>query len=83
MKKVILHGLLRSVRKCAVFSLLYTLLVLYALSATAQAMDVSMPDTLYRKEYLSVKTNLLFYGVYMPGYNRWCPIPNVAVEYYP
>ena len=19
----------------------------------------------------------------MPGYNRWCPIPNVAVEYYP
>ena len=36
-----------------------------------------------RRELLSVKTNLLFYGVYMPGYNRWCPIPNVAVEYYP
>ena len=36
-----------------------------------------------RRELLSVKTNLLFYGVYMPGYNRWCPIPNVAIEYYP
>ena len=41
-------------------------------------------DTLYmRRELLSVKTNLLFYGVYMPGYDRWCPIPNVAIEYYP
>ena len=30
-----------------------------------------------------MKTNLLFYGVYMPGYNRWCPIPNIALEYYP
>lgn len=36
-----------------------------------------------RRELLSVKTNLLFYGVYMPGYKRWCPIPNVAIEYYP
>lgn len=36
-----------------------------------------------RRELLSVKTNLLFYGVYMPGYNRYCPIPNVAIEYYP
>jgi hypothetical protein len=32
---------------------------------------------------LSVKTNLLFYGIYMPGYDRWCPIPNIAIEYYP
>lgn len=40
-------------------------------------------DTLSRREFLSVKTNLLFYGIYMPGYNRWCPIPNIAVEYYP
>ena len=43
-------------------------------------------DTLLRyprRELLSVKTNLLFYGVYMPGYNRWCPIPNIAIEYYP
>jgi hypothetical protein len=37
-----------------------------------------------RREVLSVKTNLLFYGFYLPGgYNRWCPIPNVALEYYP
>ena len=49
-----------------------------------------VPDTVLeeeiipRREMLSVKTNLLFYGVYMPfGYNRYCPIPNVAIEYYP
>lgn len=36
-----------------------------------------------RRELLSVKTNLLLDLAYMPGYNRWCPIPNVAVEYYP
>ena len=36
-----------------------------------------------RRELLSVKTNLLFDLAYMPGYNRWCPIPNIAVEYYP
>lgn len=45
---------------------------------------VTEPEWLPRREFLSVKTNLLFYGVYMPsGYDRWCPIPNVAVEYYP
>ena len=36
-----------------------------------------------RREVLSIKTNLLLDFAYMPGYNRWCPIPNVAVEYYP
>ena len=36
-----------------------------------------------RRELLSIKTNLLFDFAYMPGYNRWCPIPNVAIEYYP
>lgn len=42
------------------------------------------PERRLRREMLSVKTNLLFYGFYMPsGYDRWCPIPNVAVEYYP
>ena len=41
------------------------------------------PDTLLRRELLSVKTNLLFYALYLPGYNRWAPIPNVAIEYYP
>ena len=50
----------------------------------------AVEDTVYedyripRREFLSVKTNLLFYGVYVPfGYNRYCPIPNVAIEYYP
>ena len=38
---------------------------------------------LHRRELLSIKTNLLLDLAYMPGYNRWCPIPNVAVEYYP
>lgn len=37
----------------------------------------------YRREFLSIKTNLLFDLAYMPGYNRFCPIPNVAIEYYP
>lgn len=36
-----------------------------------------------RREFLSIKTNLLFYGVWMPNYNRWCPIPNIGIEYYP
>lgn len=40
-------------------------------------------EWLARREVLALKTNLLFYGVYMPGYDRWCPIPNVAIEYYP
>ncbi len=36
-----------------------------------------------RRELLSVKTNMLLDVAYMPGYDRWCPIPNVAVEFYP
>ena len=36
-----------------------------------------------RRELLSVKSNLLFDFAYVPGYDRWCPIPNVALEYYP
>ena len=36
-----------------------------------------------RREFLSLKTNLLFDVAYVPGYGRWCPIPNIAVEYYP
>lgn len=36
-----------------------------------------------RREVLSVKSNLLFDFAYVPGYDRWCPIPNVAIEYYP
>ncbi len=42
------------------------------------------PLRLPRREVLSVKTNLLLDLAYMPfGYNRFCPIPNIAVEYYP
>ena len=45
-----------------------------------QPVELELP----RRELLSIKTNLLFYGVYMGGgYNRWCPIPNIAAEYYP
>lgn len=44
---------------------------------------VAREETLERKKLLSVKTNMLLYGVYVPGYNRWAPIPNIAVEYYP
>lgn len=41
-------------------------------------------DWRLRRELLSVKTNLLFDVAYMPfGYNDFCPIPNVAIEYYP
>lgn len=36
-----------------------------------------------RRELMSVKSNLLFDFAYVPGYDRWCPIPNLAVEYYP
>ena len=36
-----------------------------------------------RREVLSVKSNLLFDFAYVPGYDRWCPIPNVAIEIYP
>ena len=36
-----------------------------------------------RRELMGVKTNLLFDLAYMLGYNRFCPIPNVAIEFYP
>lgn len=44
-----------------------------------------VPDVvrLPRREILSIKSNMLFDVAYMPGYNRWCPIPNVALEFYP
>ena len=42
------------------------------------------PLSAARRELLSVKTNVLFDFAYVPaGYNRFCPIPNIAVEYYP
>ncbi len=37
-----------------------------------------------RRELISAKSNLLLDLAYMPGgYNRFCPIPNIALEYYP
>ena len=45
--------------------------------------EVTEPEVLPRRELLAVKTNLLWWGAYVPGYDRWCPIPNVAIEYYP
>lgn len=37
---------------------------------------------LQRREMLSVKTNLLEYGAYVPKYG-YCPMPNISLEYYP
>lgn len=45
--------------------------------------EVAAPNKQPRRELLSLKTNLLFDFAYMPGYDRFCPIPNVAIEYYP
>ena len=56
------------------------------LTPNAFRVDIPMAQQerrLPRRELLSVKTNLLFDLAYMPGYDRFCPIPNVAVEYYP
>jgi len=53
--------------------------VVFEASDSVTDVDQAVP----RREFLSLKTNLLFYGVYMPGYDRWCPIPNAAIEYYP
>ena len=45
--------------------------------------EVEEEGVFLRKKVLAVKTNLLLYGAYIPGYDRWAPIPNVAIEYYP
>ena len=52
---------------------------------TIELPDFSQPlhIRLPRRELLSVKSNLLYDLAYMPGYDRWCPIPNIAIEYYP
>jgi len=54
---------------------------------TPQRLEVpdaaSLPlDKQERREIFSIKTNLLEYGAYVPKYG-WCPMPNVAIEYYP
>lgn len=44
---------------------------------------VEKPEqTPYRRELLSIKTNLLELIAYVPQYG-FCPMPNVALEYYP
>lgn len=49
--------------------------------------DVYRPEEIakpkLRRELLSLKTNLLGWGMVIPQYGGWCPIPNVALEYYP
>ena len=45
--------------------------------------DFAEPLVLPRREFLSVKTNLLLDFAYAPVYARWCPAPNIAIEYYP
>lgn len=45
---------------------------------------VEQDSIIPRREMLAIKTNLLLDAAYVPfGYDRWCPIPNVAIEYYP
>lgn len=50
---------------------------------TPEPAPAVVAESLPRREFLSIKTNLLLDLAYMPGYNRFCPIPNVALEYYP
>ncbi len=54
-----------------------------ALTVPDISVDIAPELRLPRREVLSVKTNLLFDFAYVPGYDRFCPIPNIAVEYYP
>ena len=49
----------------------------------APVVPVAKEVVLPRRELLAIKTNLLLDAAYVPGYDRWCPIPNVALEYYP
>ena len=59
------------------------LLSLDSMMPRQEIIPLSSIGKAYRRELLSIKTNLLFDLAYMPGYNRFCPIPNVAIEYYP
>ena len=45
--------------------------------------EVDSIGVFLRKKMLAVKTNVLLYGAYIPGYDRWASIPNIAIEYYP
>ncbi len=51
---------------------------------TAAVEEKLEDERVARRELLSIKTNLLLDVAYVPfGYDRWCPIPNIALEYYP
>ena len=58
-------------------------IVIQPAPVAAGTVQEEAPAVMPRREMLSLKTNLLFYAAYIPGYGRWCPIPNIAVEYYP
>ena len=45
--------------------------------------DTIDTDTLPRRELINIKTNILYDFAYMPGYDKFCSIPNVAIEIYP
>lgn len=56
----------------------------YANTPTTSLGTLPTSARMPRRELLSVKTNLLFDFAYMPfGYDDFCPIPNVAIEFYP
>ncbi len=44
--------------------------------------QLTLSNDSVRREWLSVKTNLLEWVAYVPQYG-WCPMPNVELEYYP
>lgn len=53
-------------------------------TVTTSSGILQAPDRIRRRELLSVKTNLVLDFAYIPfGFNGFCPIPNVAIEYYP
>ncbi len=82
---------LRAARLVLVFERPFALDSVRAVPLTVpdETLAIDRPELLLsyqqpRRELLSLKTNLLFDFAYMPfSYNRWCPIPNVALEYYP
>lgn len=41
-----------------------------------------IPERIYRRHILGIRTNLLYDFFYLPGH-YWAPSPNIQVEYYP
>jgi hypothetical protein len=81
-KETMRHG--QFIAKTIALAAVLLLLPGFVCAQTAVSVDsLSLSDGQPRRELLAVKTNALFYAAFIPGYDRWCPIPNVAVEYYP